>query len=105
MGYRFARGYKRGEQIFWVRASEFQRQGVLHYHALISSPVDLNEIALRLYWKEEWLRISGGFSRVLKVEKSAACIRYITKYVVKGGEIELSKSLLYFRRQDSLLAS
>jgi len=96
---------RRGEPgVFYVLASEYQRRGVLHFHALIGAVEDLNNRARRLDYMDIWERFGppAGFSRIEQINDQAAVQHYVTKYVTKGGQIELSKSLNSFTRQQSL---
>jgi hypothetical protein len=99
-GPRWHRKQHRG--VFWARASEFQTRGVLHYHALVSAVVDINNEALRVKWKEDWTKLSHGFSRIYAVQHAPAVIRYVCKYVVKGGDVDLSGNLKCYVRQRAL---
>jgi hypothetical protein len=88
--------------VVWARSSEFQVRGVLHFHALMGAIVNLNLEALRVHWKEVWLELADGYSRIHQIENRSAVIAYITKYVVKGGELELSGNLNRYVRQRAL---
>src|SRR5882724_705581 len=44
------RWFKHGQGIRWVRALEYQRQGVIHFHALLGGVGDLP----RPSWTETW---------------------------------------------------
>ncbi|MHB8425767.1 MAG: rolling circle replication-associated protein [Gammaproteobacteria bacterium] len=88
--------------VFWVRAAEFQARGVIHYHALMSAYVDLNTLARRLDWMDRWLELAG-FSKIEASVDQTATVKYVTKYVVKGGDIDVSENLKrYFRQEDWL---
>lgn len=84
--------------VFWVRALEYQKRGVIHYHALIAGIADLNDKTRRFKWMEEWEHLAG-YSRIELIESPQAVSRYISKYVVKGGEIDISQNLVGYRRQ------
>ena len=86
------------EGVFWVRSSEFQKRGSLHYHFLMGSEVNLNTRSRRLYWMDYWKKIAG-FARIEDVGKREAALSYVTKYVVKDGEIDLSANLKHYFRQ------
>ncbi len=88
--------------VFWVRGSEYQMRGVLHYHALMSAIVDLNGFARRLSWMDEWKKLAG-FTKIEPVFDKTAVTKYVTKYVVKGGDIDVSENLHRYYRQDNLL--
>lgn len=91
-----------GKSIYWVRAMEWQKRGVLHYHALAGDTQSLNTRASRRFWKEEWFLLAGiaRIDRVFGIDDVAA---YVSKYVVKGGEIDVSPSLACYARQLSSL--
>jgi hypothetical protein len=68
---------------------------VIHFHALLASQSqDLNVYLLRkpasALWKE-----MAGFARIERVRSSGDALRYLTKYVSKGGEIDVSKNLRF----------
>ncbi len=78
--------------IYWIVALERQKRGVIHFHALIGSPEDLNRIARRLTWMDRWQQLAG-YARIEPIRDDTAVRRYVTKYVTKGGDIEFSKNL------------
>jgi hypothetical protein len=81
-------------QVFWIRALEWQRRDVIHYHALVGDVRDMNTLARRLDWMDEW-RALAGIARIYTIESDEDVRRYVSKYVTKGGEIELSRSLRF----------
>ncbi|HEY3285811.1 MAG TPA: hypothetical protein VGJ96_01680, partial [Gemmatimonadaceae bacterium] len=89
-----ARWYKRQSGVYWIRALEMQRRGVIHYHALVGAARlaradDRLARANRRAWEAEWLEIGRGFAR-LETPRSIGCVSgYCAKYVAKGGEIDL----------------
>ena len=90
--------------IHWIVAVERQKRGVVHLHALLGDPHDLNASTRRLYWMDHWNEMAG-FARIEAIRSSDAVLRYVTKYVVKDGDIEFSRNLGDARRpsQGSLL--
>ena len=78
-----------GRGLRWVRALEYQKRDVIHYHALLAGVEDLR----RLYWMDRWHELAG-YARIEPIESAAAVSRYVSKYVVKGGEIELGGPLV-----------
>jgi len=72
----------------WVRALEYQRRGVIHFHALFADV----EGASRVSWMDEWCEIAG-IARIEAIKNRRAARRYITKYVLKDGNIELGGAL------------
>lgn len=83
------------KQVFWIRALEYQKRNVLHYHALVGDSKDLNENARRLTFMDEWHRLAG-IARIEPIESEAAVRAYCAKYTAKGGEIDLSPSLRWY---------
>ena len=83
------RWHKHGEGIRWVRALEYQKRDVIHYHALMAGVQDLR----RLTWMDRWHELAG-YARIESIESAAAVARYVSKYVVKGGEIDLGGPLV-----------
>ena len=78
--------------VYWILGIERQRRGVIHFHALMGAVNDLNEIARRLFWMDYWNELAA-FARIEAIRSNEAALRYVTKYVVKGGDIEFSKNL------------
>jgi len=81
--------YKRNQGLRWVRALEYQKRDVIHYHALMAGVQDLR----RLTWMDRWHELAG-YARIESIESAAAVARYVSKYVVKGGEIDLGGPLV-----------
>ena len=79
---------KRKASATWVRASEYQQRGVLHFHALLRGVGE----ARRLAAMDRWF-VVAGIARVLPVRQQQAVRAYCSKYVVKGGELELGGAL------------
>jgi len=72
----------------WVRALEYQKRDVIHFHALFADVKNLR----RLTCMDEWDKIAG-FARIEAIRDKWAVRRYVTKYVLKDGEIELGGAL------------
>lgn len=81
---------KHGRGIRWVRASESQRRGVIHFHAMIGGP-KVDELR-RLSWMDEWADLAG-WARIEPPRSAVAVQWYCAKYVVKGGEVDLGGRL------------
>jgi hypothetical protein len=82
------RWHKHGGGLRWVRALEYQKRDVIHYHALVGGVRDLR----RLTWMDRWYELAG-IARIEPITTTAAVVRYVSKYVVKGGEIDLGGPL------------
>jgi hypothetical protein len=66
----------------WVRALEYQKRGVLHYHVLLGEVGPLPYRVVHDHWRE-------GHAWVEPVRDSSAVRNYVAKYVTKGGELEI----------------
>jgi len=89
-GPRWHKPGKRENTLVWANGTEFHKDGRVHFHALLASPqIDLNEIARRLSWMDWWFE-HFGIARIEPPDTQADVCGYVSKYVVKGGEVELS---------------
>lgn len=82
----FGKRYRRsGQGITWVRGLEFQRRGVIHFHALFSG---LPELWSRFGAMSLWENLvdNSGFARIFPYRVAAS--NYISKYVSKGGDLD-----------------
>ena len=95
------RWYKKGKEIHWVRALELQKRGVIHYHALMTHPHDLNQLFSRMGQVND-LETIAGFSRIYPPRCNEAVTRYCAKYVIKGGELDVSPYLAHHGQSTSL---
>ncbi len=84
------RWWKKGDGARWVRALEYQRRGVIHYHALLGG-VGLSEMR-RFQWIHTWHELAG-YARIEPPRDGRAVHRYCSKYVAKGGEIDIGGPL------------
>lgn len=90
------RWYKKEKGVYWVCALEYQRRGVIHFHALLSGRgANLNDQARRLHWMDRWYQLAG----IARIEppRTGAVVNYCSKYCAKGGELELSESMKHFQ--------
>lgn len=70
----------------WVRATEWQHRGVIHFH-LILLGCGLHSLS-RKSWEVRWKSLGGGFCRIYNAELHSA--PYLAKYLNKtrGGELQ-----------------
>ena len=96
--------HRKGVGVYWVLALEYQKRGAIHFHALIGADVNLNQVLSRKDQESRWDKLAG-FSRIAPIDdRLAAVTNYLSKYVVKGGEIEVSETLKnWSQTQGSLL--
>lgn len=77
----------RGQRLSWVRATEWQQRGVVHYHSLLISG-ELHSHS-RKRWEGRWERggFNNGYCRTYDAVHSAA--PYLAKYMNKdrGGDL------------------
>jgi hypothetical protein len=78
-----------GEGVIWVRGLEYQRRRVIHFHALIGRVPDF---VRRLDWVDEWNDLAG-FARIFPYDPAKGARFYLSKYVLKGGQIDLGGPL------------
>lgn len=82
----------------WVRGLEWQKREVLHYHALITNlPRDYISFPWRMFFCAVWRNLdNGGLARIDQCDGQGAVYSYLSKYVAKGGEIDISATLPNF---------
>ncbi|GAI31016.1 unnamed protein product, partial [marine sediment metagenome] len=79
---------------------EYQIRGVLHYHAILGLMGRLDPFEVMRAWEQcgSLIYIDGnlqprtGFARVYEYDPSLGGERYVSKYAVKGGIIEIGCS-------------
>lgn len=89
---------ERGSGVQWVAGLERTKQGWPHSHAVARFPgceirgADGRAIFDLGYW-QKWMTNTGGFAWLQIPRSEKAVVQYVTKYVVKDGELELSGSV------------
>jgi hypothetical protein len=87
---------RRGESpIEWVNGIERHRSGFPHSHGLLRFPgVDMGDRAqFSLEYWQKWISDTGGWAWLSVPRSQHHTVSYVTKYVVKGGELEFSRNL------------
>jgi hypothetical protein len=84
---------KPADTVRWARGLEWQRRGVLHFHALLYHRLGLNQLQQRFAWMAEWQALTGSFAKILPCDSSGAVRGYIAKYCGKGGLVDCSRDL------------
>lgn len=78
--------------LVWARGHEFHKDGRSHFHTLLAAPnADLNCIASRYYWHEWWYR-KFGRNQIEKPRSQDEVRGYVSKYVTKDGEVDVSRN-------------
>lgn len=97
-GWRYSR---KGRGVAYALGIEYQRRGIVHFHVLMSAP-GLMEIPFK-YLHNLWQsngqrdiktgtlldRLVNGYAWVEPVNELKGVSHYLTKYISKGGEIDL----------------
>lgn len=92
----------RGQGLQWVAGIERTKQGWPHSHAVVRFPgCDIRGQEGRAifdlgYW-QRWMTDTGGFAWLQIPRSEQAVVQYVTKYVVKDGELELSAQVEFAR--------
>jgi len=105
-GKRF-RGNGKGDSkcrgVSWLNAIEWQRRGVLHFHALVggesfklSTPGYPPMSGYKDIWQYGLKKKSGkykfrpnGFAKIVEYDSKKGAKYYLSKYVTKGGELDI----------------
>lgn len=101
--------YKKKVGVYWTIALEYHKSGVIHFHALLGDTSFIHERFERSSVKNLWFDIAG-FARVSNIPDTgdgqrAAILGYISKYVAKGGLIDVSDNLKEFSVTQEALQS
>lgn len=87
------RWHKRTAGVEYVVGIERQRRGAAHAHAMWRFP-DHDPSDVLVFPRTRWQAFAsnlGGFSRIEAVRSSGDVADYVTKYILKDGEIEFSQ--------------
>ncbi len=83
----FGRHYgDRGKGVTWVRGLEYQKRDVIHFHVLYGGGVG---VLRRLTYIDKWWDDNAAMARIQPYDKNMGAVYYMTKYVVKGGEMDI----------------
>jgi len=93
----YGRHYRNRELgVSWVKAIERQRRGVIHFHALVGGEVwKLRRFTYMDLWREGGFFSNGkrfqanGFAKIEKYNSKLGARYYLSKYVLKGGELDI----------------
>ena len=66
-----------------MRALEYQRRGVIHFHAVVAGVAGQP----RARWERVWGDLAG-YARIEPIRNLGAVLRYLGKYVRRGGELD-----------------
>lgn len=103
----YGRRYReKGRGVTWVKAIERQKRGVLHFHCLVGSPLlyKLDKKHYMKLWETDGNmgnKIVNGFARIYEFDPSRGAVGYLSKYVLKDGEIDVYVSPEQLRAFDN----
>lgn len=87
--YIFGKRYREtGKGIISIRAAEYQKRGVLHFHLLLGNlPYNLH----RKSWEQVWeiQHSNNGFANTYPYDQQLGACGYLGKYISKGGELDI----------------
>ena len=77
--------------LYWVVAIEYQKRGVIHFHALVIGQKTANKFS----WMDRWHSMDEktGFARIYDVNSVTGVSHYLSKYVPKDGQVFFSDNL------------
>jgi len=91
----YGRRYREKQKgVTWIKAIEYQKREVIHFHCLVGSPelYKLKRLKFMKVWESgcrNTQEIINGYARISKYDHSRGAINYCSKYVLKGGELDL----------------
>jgi hypothetical protein len=74
---------KHDQGIEWARTLEYQERGVLHYHVLLAGVSGLRPRDCAALWYAR-----GGLANIGPIRNTVAALRYVSKFVLQGGELD-----------------
>lgn len=82
----------KSKSVFWARGTEYQRRGVIHYHALVGGVPDF----IRSSKYRDWWHEHVGLCKVEEYNPSLGGRYYMAKsaYTFKRGEIDVNEALV-----------
>jgi len=87
------RWHKKGLGITWTLAVERQQRGTVHFHTLWGLTGPMVQAKEFRFQAMGWWNELAGFARIYPIENENAVRGYVSKYVVKGGELTLGGPL------------
>lgn len=75
--------------VIWARGLEYQKRGVIHFHALVGR---VPEKVGRFDYMKRW-EMLAGYARIFPYDPAKGARYYLGKYVAKGGEIDVGGPL------------
>jgi len=91
----YGRRYREKKKgVTWIKCMEYQKRDVIHFHCLIGDPhLDKSMIwDFMKAWETDCHRskeLVNGYARIYEYNAARGAVNYCSKYVLKGGEIDL----------------
>ena len=91
----YGRRYREKKKgVTYIKCMEYQKRDVIHFHCLIGDPnlYKLKRLDFMKAWEYDCYRskeLVNGFARIFKYDATRGAVNYCSKYVLKGGEIDL----------------
>jgi len=91
----YGRRYREKKKgVTYIKCMEYQKRDVIHFHCLIGDPhlYKLKRLDYMKAWEFDCYRskeLVNGFARIFKYDAARGAVNYCSKYVLKGGEIDL----------------
>jgi len=91
----YGRRYReRKKGVTYVKCMEYQKRDVIHFHCLIGDPhlYKLKRFDFIEAWKSDCYRskeLVNGYATIYKYNAARGAVNYCSKYVSKGGEIDV----------------
>ena len=91
----YGRRYREKKKgVTWIKCMEYQKRDVIHFHCLIGNPhlYKLKRLDFIEAWKSDCHRskeLVNGYATIYKYNAARGAVNYCSKYVLKGGEIDL----------------
>jgi len=85
----YGRRYREKKKgVTYIKCMEYQKRDVIHFHCLIGDPhlYKLKRLDFMKAWEFDCYR---GFARIFKYDAARGAVNYCSKYVLKGGEIDV----------------
>jgi len=80
--------------VTWIKCMEYQKRDVIHFHCLLADPYlyQLKRMTFEQAWEQDCQGKEGlinGYAKVKLYDARGGAVNYCSKYVMKGGEIDL----------------
>jgi hypothetical protein len=80
------RYWRRGQGVVGVSAREKQMRGVWHYHLLLAGTGNLRRLEAMDIWDK---KLGYGYARIYEYIRDGGADVYVSKYVLRGGDVEI----------------